>query len=183
MESLTEALYEDPLYIYVCLVFAELVLAALWHERRTRRWAVALLAGPLLAAAVFLIERAVVTDREQIIQTIRQIARDVESGSVEKLRGHLDDDFTGDFGTKDHAIRAAEKAIRTYHVKCVRVGKPDVKVAGDRATMRLATIIEFSGGGFSGQSSLLWDLGWVKHGEDTWRIYKVTGPKQGLPLP
>jgi len=183
MESLAEALYEDPLYIYVSLGFAELVLAAVWHERRTRRWALALLGGPILAAAVFLIARAVVTDREQIIQAIREIARDVESGGVEKLKIHLDDDFAGDFGSKDDAIRAAAGAVRTYNIKYIRVGKPVVKVSGDQATMRLATVVQFSAGGVSGQTSLLWNVRWIKRGLKAWRIQEVDRPKQGLPMP
>ena len=55
------ALFEDPLYVYVALALAELVLAAVWYEKRksaeggasAAKFAPLLLVPPVLAVGVF----------------------------------------------------------------------------------------------------------------------------------
>jgi len=181
MESLKESLFEDPFYLYVTLAFVELALVGLWHARRTRRrliW----LAGPvLLAAGVFVTEKLVVTDREQIRRAMIQIARHVEAADLDALREYLDEDLTGAYGDRDQAVQAGRRILKIYRVKSVRYLNPRLTIGDDRAEVRVTTVVDFESTGSAGRTALKWRFGWRKRGE-RWRIREVDRPERGVDL-
>ena len=61
---MSETFFENPVYVYIALAVAELVLFIIWRETRTRKAALCLLIPPLLAVVIGLIAHFVVTDHE-----------------------------------------------------------------------------------------------------------------------
>lgn len=177
MEGLRQAFLEDPLYVYFALGFAELVLAVIWHEKRTRRWSSALVVPPLLAAAVWALSTWVVTDREQIIRATEAIARDVEAGSVAAAEELLDDDYRGWESTKAGLLEAGRAALKMYRIEKVGFTRMEVTVEGTEATLHVGTIITLEGG----KAGIAWDVRWIKCPVG-WRILEVSEPQSKLEL-
>ncbi|MFB3892474.1 MAG: hypothetical protein ACE15C_10685 [Phycisphaerae bacterium] len=191
MESLRETFFEDPTYVYIALAVAEIVLAAVWHERRTRRWALALLVPPALAVIVFGVERLVVTDRERITAVTRQIAADVEKNDIDAVAQYLNDRITAPWvartigipaaPARDVVMDAGKAMLRDHPVKSVTFVSLKVEVTGRRATMLAVTRIEFAAGEYKGMSGpVTWKLHWIKPKAD-WIIDEIdygqgTGP-------
>ena len=194
MESLKTAFFESPTYVYISLAIAELVLAAIWYERRNRRTAMALAVPVLLAGLVFAVEALVVTDREYITAALQAMAEEAETGSGSDSaefaagRKYLDDavrvDLGGSYGgvnlSKAQTIEAARRVLRQLNVAKVAVPKLVVEVDGRRAKTHFTTIITFTSKELGEQrTSLIWDLQWTKR-EDGWRITRVEKPQAGL---
>jgi len=179
MADLKSTFFENPLYVYVMLAFAELVVAAIWYEKRRPAWAVALLAAPLLAGAVALVERAVVTDREKIVAAAREIAQDIEAGSVAAAEKYLDEQFSGRWANKRLAVAAGETAIKKYQINSVKLKNMRVEVSPPSARMHAVTRVEITGSGAAGWTMLVWDVRWIKR-PDGWRIIEVISVRQGI---
>ncbi len=182
MESVSRTFFENPVYLYVALGLAEVVLAIRWRERRTRRLALALLVPAVLAGCVFLLDYFVVTDREQIISASKEIARGFETGSMEAAEKYLDEKFGGFYRTKRNALDRGKRAIERYKLRLVKPMNVEVRVAGRRAEMSVTTVIEPGAGELAGQRFLLsWTVHWVKvtvAGKQVWRIGSATPDKK-----
>jgi hypothetical protein len=180
METLRTTFFEDPLYVYIALAFAELVLAAIWYERRNRRWTLALLAPVVAGGVVWAVSTMVVTDRERIVSAARRIARDLEVGSVASAGEYLDDNYRGLGLDKQGALAAGKAAIGAYRIRSIRFTRLSVEVESRQAAMRAATVIEYSAREFgSAQSPLVWRVRWIKRPVG-WRILEVEEPQQKL---
>jgi len=173
MERLERLFFEEPLYVYVTLVFVELVLAAIWHERRSRKLLLLLAVPPVVAGIVFLVSSQVVTDRERIVQAAEAVARDLEAGSVAAAERYLADDYSGLGVNKAGAIATGASIIRTYEIGKIKLTKVNVAVDGPVAAMQVTTIITLEGGA---RGSLDWQLRWAKRPEG-WRIVHIQNPE------
>ena len=187
MESLRSALFEDPLYVYVLLGVALLVLAVRFHGKRTRGRAAALLVPLALGLGAFLTQRAVVTDREQIVAAFHEIAADLEQGRTDALDQYLDDDYIGfelaGLGvTKANAVRQAKWAIKQHGAPRVKFTRLRADVGSDAATADVETVMDFAGAG-PGPSSvpLIWKIEWVRRGGG-WKIHRADLPQYGMGL-
>jgi len=193
MDKITTALFEDPLYVYISLAIAELVVAAIWYERRTRRTAASLAAPLVLAGAVFALETLVVTDREEIIAALQLIAREAETDEGqampmdaarryldEQVRVDLADGYGGRNLTRQQAIGAGRSVARELAIRRVKLLKLTVEVDNGRAKAHFTTIITFVASEL-GQSrtSLIWDVHWLRR-DAGWRIIRVEEPRTGL---
>lgn len=177
MESLRRAFFEDPLYAYIALAFAELVLAAIWHETRNRKW-LAALAGPVvLAVAVWAVATLVVTDREQILEATHRIAREAEAGSVAAAEEFLDDGYRGYGLNKAGVLGVGRGFLAAYRVQRVGFTRLEVTVNGDEAALHAGTIITIEGG----KAAVAWDVRWAKRPAG-WRIVEVAPPQSKLEL-
>lgn len=179
MDRLETAFCEDPFYVYFALALAELVLAGIWYEKRTRRWAATLLVPVVLAGAVVLVEKLVVTDREWLVRAAGEIAADFEAGKVDAAEKYLDEKLMGFFGVKQATLAAGRAALLKYDLQSVRLTKLEVQVDDERAKMHTVSIITFKGEEFSGRTSLIWDVHWLKR-DDGWRIIRVDRPREGI---
>lgn len=179
---MSETFFESPLYVYFALALGELVLGVLWHERRTRKFALAMIAPPVLAVLVGLVAWLVVTDREQIESAARDIANAIEQNQTQRIPAHLDADFTASVGgmpiRKEGVVMVCNSNIERWGIDRVTFHKVDVQVDGSRARMHLTTFLTYDGGQRSG---LIWDLEWINRGGE-WLILKVAEPKQGFEL-
>ena len=177
MESLKTLFFENPFYVYVTLGVAELVLAAIWWERRTPRWRQVLLIPPVLAGLVLLVERLVVTDREQLLADVREIARSLEMHQTETLDRYLDDDFRGYLGGREMdrkaAIETADQVVKGMGVSSVSLRDVEVQVNGATARMRGEAWLTFQDPNIGvGRGRLDWEIVWLERG-DQWRIAEL----------
>lgn len=193
MESIEIALFENPLYLYISLAIAELVLTAIWYERRTRRWAVSLAIPILLAAGIFALETLVVTDREQITTALKEIAAEMQNlpRSPVKLpvtERHLDEtvrvDLGGGFGgmnmTRDQSLQAGRKILEQFDIESVKFLRLGVKIDGGQAHTHFNTVITFDTPQWDRQhTSLIWNIHWKKR-DGCWRIVRIEKPQRGL---
>lgn len=168
MEWLKETFFEDPTTVYIVLAMAEAVLAFTWFRRREAKWAWRLLIPLMLAGVVCLVAWLAVTDREQIQANAQQLARDVERGNVEHAFSYLSEKFDSRLGelriTRSQSLEAAKFFLKTNPIrKITMIGSPEVKVTDDQAGMKVATIIEFSGGQMKdAKIAYTWNVHWVK---------------------
>jgi len=181
MESLRRALFEDPLYVYVSLAFVELALVGIWHARRTGRRLAYLAVPVVLAVAVFAMERLVVTDREQILQAMQDIAGHIEAGSFDPVAEHIDEQLTGAYGDKGQVVQAGRRILTLYDIKSLRYLNPRVDVAGDQAVLRVTTVIVFQRQAAGGRTAMSWRLRWIKR-SGGWRILEVDRARSGVEL-
>ncbi len=179
---MSETFFESPLYVYFALGLAELVLAVIWHEKRTRRWAISLAIPIVLAGVVVLVEHVVVTDREQITAAALDIADAIESRQLDRISPHLDDEFQAIFQgipiSKDGVISVCQSQISNWEIKRINFGRTVIKVDGRSATMHLNTFLVY-GEKRESRTAMIWDIRWIER-EAGWKMYRVSEPKQGF---
>ena len=184
MDALKHAFFEDATYVYVALIFAELAIAAVWHEVRKRWAAILLIVPPVLAGATFLVERVVVTDREKIVAATEEIAASVETGRLDAILPHLHEDFRARVAgvplTKPMVEAAVRSRLVRYEIQSVNLHRMEVEIEGDRARMHVNTIFRYGPEGAQ-RYALVWDLRWERVGE-RWLILDVDPPQPGLEL-
>jgi len=191
MQALKRVLLEDPTMIYVGLGMVEVVLLAVWRRYLTPRRALALAAPLLLAGAVFLIERSVVTDAEVIVAALDEIAHSVstEPRDAGTLGTYLDRDVQVDIGGWARGVMNRDKTLRTwsvllnkYKVGSASIRNAEVEVTGDSARSRFTTHVTY-GSGKETQQSWPWDwtVDWIRR-PDGWRIIGVDPPTAAQPL-
>jgi hypothetical protein len=178
MEWLKSTFFEDPTYVYIGLGLAMLVLGIIWRKRRGPGWLTAALAMPLLAAGVFIVGRAVVTDREVIDNQCQEIAQDLSAGKFDAAQRYLDDDFGGLWATKSIAIDAGAEAIKQFDVGKVSLERLQTKVDNKHAVTTVRTMLSIRSVGR--QWPMDWKLTWVKKSRG-WRIVEAsyTQPQLG----
>lgn len=177
MDEAKRVLFESPTYLYVALVVAELALAGIWYERRSRRVAMLLVVPILLAGVVFAIEAAVVTNREQIIEAAREIVADLNEGKTDTLDKYLDDEFSGFYLNKKRAITVAKIELGSKNIARIKLTRIVVDVSGRTAKMRAGTAITIKE--YNTTVPILWNVYWVKR-SDGWRIAGVDEPEKGV---
>ena len=137
----------------------------------------------LLAVGVFFVERAVVTDREQIMAILHGIAVDTEAGNTGTLEQCLDDDFEGfehagsNLGRSGTILRVRQ-AMEDYDITRAGIMRTHMQVhrAGDwrEAEVRLDALIILDKSALgSGRTTLKWVTDWVRR-PDGWKIMRVT---------
>ncbi len=174
MESIKQTLFEDPTAIYIVLGLAELALAAMWFYRRTV-WSQRLLLAPvLLAVGVFALDVLIVTDREQIMETVEAMAEDFEAGRMENIDQYVDEAYVGfRADSKEQLVAALRSEQENRNVDSIKVTSMELDVSGRSATMYATTIIGWRGN----RIPLRWTLYWVKR-NDAWRIRGAEAPER-----
>ena len=188
METITRGLFEEPFWFLVGLGLVEVVLLAIWHERRTRGLARALALPIALGIVVYLTAALVVTDRERMVQALERLAADMAGGKVDILAETLDEKVVVDLGEyggnrldKANAIHSAERSLRQYSVTKIRIGKVEVEMS-DRPRMVVTTVIFSDAPGIGGRGMpLRWRLRWIER-DGQWRILEIHRPEPTLGL-
>ena len=183
MDILRSLVFDRPLGVYITLGVVWMASLAVYQYRQTRARRAMLIVPILLAVGVFFVDRAVVTDREQIMEILHGIAADTEAGNTWTLEQCLDDDFEGleHEGSnldKTDVILFVQRAIETYSIQRAGIMRTDVQIrrAGDwrEAEVRLGTLIVFGKSSLGpGRTTLKWRIDWVRR-PDGWKIIHVT---------
>ena len=85
------ALFEDPLPAIFVGVIVESILIALFFATQKRLWIIPIAGVLLLLFALVLVERLVITEREEVENTIDEIAAAILANDVEAVLSHLSD--------------------------------------------------------------------------------------------
>lgn len=174
VDTITTALFEDPIWLYVALGVIEAALVALWRGRPGRRVTIGLLVPLVLAGAVFFVSRAVVTDRERITAAARAIIQDIRRGNTDVLAEYLDDEYRGFCGTKPRAVETCRLAIGRYGLRAVTVKQMEVQLVGLTAQMQMTTLIVPSKRHAGSRLvRLKWYVRWANRPQG-WRIVEAT---------
>ena len=187
MESLRSTFFEDPFVVYVVLILVAIVMGGMWYGRRERKWLLGLIVPVALAGGVFLLERAVVTDREEIWTALDEIAEGVKADDVEAVAKHLDEKFTG-MGLGPLRLGKAATLVKVkalmalYAVGEMRyTGRREVTFTGPGlARSRIQTLVFYDRPVEGGRVPMNWEVEWVK-GEAGWKIRRVE--QRSLQLP
>jgi hypothetical protein len=107
-------LTEDPAPILVLGTLTAILLGAIWLQSGQRVLLYGAIVAILLTAGGFLIERWIVTPREEVADTLQQIARDVESNEVSRVVKHIS---KGSPERRD----AAEQTLSTYEFHDIKI--------------------------------------------------------------
>ncbi|MCK4276420.1 MAG: hypothetical protein KAX78_07900 [Phycisphaerae bacterium] len=181
MEALKRTFFEAPLYLYVALAAAELVLFVVWRGRRTRKTAQRLLIPLALAASVFVLEASVVTLREKLSEAIEQLARHAEVLDVDAIAAYLTDDFElsgarGRIG-RSAAVSSANSAIGRYKITAVKFVSHDMEMSDREARTVLTTQIITDADEIGMRNPFVsWSLHW-SFGPQGWRIRRADQPQ------
>jgi hypothetical protein len=89
MEFFMTLLLEQPLAVVIVGVVVALGTGIAWTSTGRKEWLIALGAIVALTIMGLVVEQLVVTDREAIEATLREIARDVESNNLPALLKHV----------------------------------------------------------------------------------------------
>ncbi len=130
-------LFEEPFWLAITLLPVLFVLWGIWNRTRTTSAARALLAGLIAAPLLFVTQWLVVTDREKLERTTKQLSQAVERSDIDGVIKLIDPDVKFD-GTYD---REQFKDHLTYLLEKYTVEDPSVygfliELAGDHATVR-----------------------------------------------
>jgi hypothetical protein len=98
-------LVQDSSAVYLLLGLAALGLGVGWWVRQERRYALGLGVVLLLMLAVFLFNRFVVTDHEQLVQSVEDMAGSVQTKDVNRIFAHISERFKSG-GTDKKAFRS-----------------------------------------------------------------------------
>jgi hypothetical protein len=190
VETLKTELFERPFYVLFFLAFLEVALIGWWRHRRTGALAAALAVGPLLAVAVLLTARLVVTDRETMQQAVEDMVADANRHSTAAIEKHLAREVQwslreGAEATptrRQEALLQVGQAMEVFDVHSVKTVDCKVDSPHPRAArMRLLIDVGYRHGGLSGTVRMEWTIRWVLR-DARWQIDEVrpTGGSAGV---
>lgn len=183
MDSLRTALFEDPFYIYLALILVGIAMAGAWYGQRQRVWLLRMLVPVALAVGVCLLERAVVTDREQIRLALEEVAAAAERSDFGTFATFLDEKYHGWGGRRAEAVALAEASILKWRIHQVQiVGEPEIDITGGNlADVSVRTVVHYAGSGSgAGRYALRWRMEWVKR-PDGWKIRRAATTDSPIP--
>ncbi len=107
-------LVESPLLIVIMGLLVVIVLGGAWVQTGRKPLLYTAITAGIMTALLLGVERFVKTDREEVRETLFQIARDVESNDLQKVLAHVYS------GSTDVRNRAASEFPR-YHLTAVGI--------------------------------------------------------------
>lgn len=105
---------EDPSYVYFLLGVAALVCAVQWWLSRSHRVAIGFGVALALMVLVALLDHFIVTDNEQIVNTIRAMAEAAPRQDVDAVFAHVSEDFNA-AGMDKNQFRKLVVALKTNY--------------------------------------------------------------------
>jgi hypothetical protein len=110
----------DPT-LYFVLACALATFGVLWWRTRKRKYAVAAGVAGLLIAGAYLLDRAVESDREQMIRKVYEVAEAVTDNDIDRAFRHVSDSFSKHGRDKTSFREFARDVRRRGVVDAVRV--------------------------------------------------------------
>ncbi len=114
-------LFESPYLLFVLLVAIQSGLVAIWWRRRTPPWTRTVCAGFAAIPTLLVLSHLVVTQRERVIGTCRELAAMVEAGEVTGIGRRLADDFEASGLNRSRLLDRIEQNFKRYRVENARL--------------------------------------------------------------
>jgi len=163
---LFEALWFPCALAALGLVLLLFVGRRMEHARRGRLW----IAWMLLTAGLFLLQKAVVTDREEIRAALGRLIQAVESEDTRAIGELIASDYSDETFDREALMSWVEGQLQQVRVDDTIVIRWDASVSDDRAELRFRAFaaIDHAQVG-AGRASGEWLLRW-KRDATGWRI-------------
>ncbi len=178
METLKTTFFENPWPVYAALAFAEFVLLLVWRSRRTKKSVIRLLYPLAAAVVVFAIATLVVTMREELFSTLKQLKQDASALDIDGVAGYFDEDFRlvsrGRKVDRSVAADRCKSAIKRYGVSEVDFLDTQVETTGPAGTVELITQI------INDKNQTIPPMKWTFHwryGPDGWKVIRIDQPE------
>ncbi len=114
-------LVEGRLPVYLVLLTVAIILVAVWWQRRSRRWLIAVAAVLGLVALYALLDRLIETPYEQMVRKVNEMAATAQKRDPASLNANLADSFDYHGVSKAALLRVADGRIRSGDVRDVIV--------------------------------------------------------------
>jgi hypothetical protein len=172
LRGMTHLLFESPLQLLVAELGVALVLV--WWLRRSAGSARRPLIGYLvLAVALLVIQKLVVTDPEKIRTVAEELARAVDFGQMEIIRGHLAEDFAAWGLDRSEFVDFVHDRLEVYRVDEVWIGGTELAIDRDVGRIEFAARARVSTDQMGPQPYLgRWRLTLSRVGRG-WRVNRV----------
>src|SRR5262249_39447146 len=79
--------------VYLLLGLVGLVCAVQWWQTRKKRYVIALGVIVALIGLVFLLTRLMVTDRQRLVQTVQEMAQELQERKLDRFFEHVSPNF------------------------------------------------------------------------------------------
>ena len=177
---ISSLLFEEPIALATICIGGEFLLLWVWSRRRTRLAAQAMWMGAVAAIVLPGLSLAVVTPREQIIQTCRELGKAVDEGDMEVISARFSPSFSTDGWDRDELVRRAIRALTRVRVDQVRLRHFEIDFLDkQQATATFdATCNVRTTDGFAGTLPSRWELSFRKVGTQ-W----VVSALKSIPVP
>ncbi|MFQ3650437.1 MAG: nuclear transport factor 2 family protein [Gemmataceae bacterium] len=130
-------IFEGPTLLYLLLLIAVAVLVALWGRDRRTLWLALLSVPAVLIVALYVLDRAVETPREQISRKLREMAQAVQRRDAQAISAQLAANFS--LGGRDRATfqKYVERVFREGWVTDLVVWDIQTQLQGSTAEATL----------------------------------------------
>ena len=128
--------FESPLYILLFGGITAAILFGGWYKTSRTSLMLATAAAVVLTGILLVVEQTVVTDREEVEETLYRIAAEVQNNNVEKVLTYIHSDAAG-------TLRQAANELPHYDFERVTI-KPNMKVTVDRSHIPPQAVAEFN---------------------------------------
>lgn len=177
---LQHVLLESPLLLIPLLIVGLYVLVYVWARRRTKGSGWAVVVGFAAAAMLVIVQMAVVTDREQLIDTCNEMGDLVEAGRISALAQFIAPEFDEAGLDREGFLDRVDRARIDYAVSDIRLSNFEVEVDGSTATVRLAATCRVQAEGIiMDRQALRFELEFRRSG-DQWQVTSVERLRSGL---
>lgn len=173
MDFLQALFFESPIRLAI-LAFVLLTAALVARRRYTDTWGSRAVPGAVaLVVLLFVLQWAVVTDRERISRATDRLIAAVEGADSAALADLFSDAYDSEGMDKAAIIEFIETALKRVRIYDTRTHRRDITVDGRTAELILAARATVSVGGDVGQLHWgAWRLTWREEPDapDRWRI-------------
>lgn len=140
----------------------------------------------ILTIALIAVEQWIVTDREQLNMTVRDMARAVRRNNLDELLAHVSTSARGPVGATRNRIRSE---MPDYYFRACRLGPVDIELepGGDKAKVTFVAIVDVDASrryGYDGVARRRVFLDFEKDADGEWKVtfFDHADPATGLRL-
>jgi hypothetical protein len=181
MDFLQRLFLEDVWRLAVLAVLVIGATAIAWYHRPERcKWWIPVLAVVVMAG-LFVVQRVVVTDREQIRGILFELVVACETEDVDRIIATIDEGYNADGLTYDVLVPLIRQGFEVVDVSEIRLLGLHIEPTGDEAVAKFAAIHRVDWGAGEQPYRSRWELHWY-HREAGWKIDWIRPiPEEGQP--
>jgi len=168
----TRFFLEDTVPLLFVVVLAVVVMGIVWQRLQTPRALRVWIAGSAVGVLLLIVQKLVVTDREAIEQTVRQLAFAVDASGIDGIAPHIDAAYDADTLDKSELMTLIEVTLKRVDVSNARLDQFKIEVAGDTGTASFRAISRLSGRGMEQPVLSFWEIEFARRAE-AWRVTTI----------
>ena len=175
MSTIVRTFTEDPWTLFLLLALAELLLVVTVKRRGQGVWLKLVIAVPIVAVGLLVLEWLIVTDREELQANVRAAARALQDEEMETFLVHFSPAY--EFAGLDYETlqRWTQAFADTYKLKSTTFFWHEVKVVAGKGLVEFSVLTTGEVHGVDyGPNKSRWQLEFRREGTPPqWKISKV----------